>query len=213
MIGREAGSERTQRGLERLIYFSDAVVAIAITLIVLPLVDSAREVASSSTAEFLSDNVFALTAAGVSFIVISTLWRDHHRLFERATGYTARLLRVNMLWLCAIVALPVATVLVVYAQHGDRLAVGLYVGVMLSAMVVIRIEELMLYRAGLLADREPVTAVDLATRWISVAATGIALLVAVTVPRIGLWALLILIVAGLLESAVRRWRKARDVQL
>jgi uncharacterized membrane protein len=79
-------SVRTERGLERLIFFSDAVVAIAITLIVLPLVDSAREVAHMSTSKFLSENAYALTAAGISFVVISSFWREHHRLFERATG-------------------------------------------------------------------------------------------------------------------------------
>ncbi|MFE3056137.1 hypothetical protein [Nocardia sp. NPDC059239] len=39
---------------------SDAVVAIAITLIALPLVDSARGVADSSTSKFLADNSYAL---------------------------------------------------------------------------------------------------------------------------------------------------------
>ncbi|MCU1641438.1 MAG: hypothetical protein JWN03_1713 [Nocardia sp.] len=208
MTAPEAGPVRTQRGLERLIYFSDAVVAIAITLIALPLVDSARDVASSSTAKFLSDNSYALTAAGVSFVVISVLWRDHHRLFERATGYTPHLLRINMVWLLCIVGLPVATVLDVYSQRSDRLAVGLYVGVLMVAMAVIRIEELILYRAGMLADLEQITAVDLAVRWITVAATGIALVVAVCVPRIGLWSLLILVVSGQLEALVQRREKA-----
>lgn len=209
MIAPEAGPVRTQRGLERLIYFSDAVVAIAITLIALPLVDSARDVANSSTAEFLSDNVYALTAAAVSFVVISALWRDHHRLFERATGYTPLLLRINMLWLASIVALPVVTVLDVFAQRTDRLAVGLYVGVIMFEMAVNRMEELVLYRAGLLSDPEPVTVVDLAVRWISVAATGVALLVAVMVPRIGLWSLLILVAAAPLQTLVKKWWKSR----
>ncbi|MET9490952.1 TMEM175 family protein [Nocardia sp. NPDC006630] len=209
MTAPEAGPVRTQRGLERLIYFSDAVVAIAITLIALPLVDSARDVASSSTAKFLSDNSYALTAAGVSFVVISVLWRDHHRLFERATGYTPRLLRVNMVWLLCIVALPVATVLDVYSQRHDRLAVGLYVGVLVVAQATIRIEEFILYRAGMLADIDQITAEDLAVRWINVAATAIALVVAVALPQIGLWSLLILVVSGQLEAFAHRRKKAR----
>ncbi|MEV6097318.1 TMEM175 family protein [Nocardia sp. NPDC051981] len=92
---------------------------------------TARGVADSSTSKFLADNSYALTAAGISFVVISAYWRDHHRLFERATGYTALLIRVNMLWLIAIAAIPVATVLDVYAHHDDRLAIGLYVGIVI----------------------------------------------------------------------------------
>ncbi|MGW4125088.1 TMEM175 family protein [Nocardia sp. NPDC004711] len=199
-----SGPDHSERGLERLVFFSDAVVAIAITLIALPLVDSARGVADSSTSKFLADNSYALTAAGISFVVISAFWRDHHRLFERATGYTALLIRVNMLWLIAIVAIPVATVLDVYAHHDDRLAIGIYVGVIIFAMAVARIEEWLLFRARLLIDTDELTAVDLASRWLPVAAAGAALVVAVAVPHVGLWSLLLLVATAPLPGVVRR---------
>lgn len=38
---------RTERGLDRLVNFSDATVAIAITLLILPLVDLAGELSGS----------------------------------------------------------------------------------------------------------------------------------------------------------------------
>ncbi|MEC3916804.1 TMEM175 family protein [Nocardia sp. CDC160] len=198
------GPAHTERGLERLVFFSDAVVAIAITLIALPLVDTARGVAESSTSKFLADNSYALTAAGISFLVISAFWREHHRLFERATGYTSLLIRVNMLWLLTMVALPVATVLDVYSHHDDRLAIGIYVGVIVFAMAIARLEELLLYRGGLLTDAEELTPTYLASRWLTVAAALLALVVAVAVPSIGLWSLLILVVAAPLPGAVRR---------
>ncbi|MEC3952049.1 TMEM175 family protein [Nocardia sp. CDC153] len=199
-----AGPAHTERGLERLVFFSDAVVAIAITLIALPLVDTARGVAESNTSKFLADNSYALTAAGISFVVISAFWREHHRLFERATGYTALLIRVNMLWLLAMVALPVATVLDVYSHHDDRLAIGIYVGVIIFAMAVARVEELLLYRGGLLTDAEELTPAYLASRWLTVAAALLALVVAVAVPSIGLWSLLILVAAAPLPGVLRR---------
>ncbi|WP_433663977.1 TMEM175 family protein [Nocardia sp. CA-128927] len=197
------GPIRTERGLERLIFFSDAVVAIAITLIVLPLVDSAREVAATSTAKFLSENSYALTAALVSFVVISSFWREHHRLFERATGYTPLLVRINMLWLLCIVALPLATVLEVYSHRGDRLAIGIYLGAMIGAMSLSRLAELVLYRAKLLADAAQVTGTDIAVRWISVVTVCFALVIAISVPRVGLWSLLLWIIAGPVERLVR----------
>ncbi len=200
---------RTERGLERIVFFSDAVVAIAITLIALPLVDSAREVEHSSTSKFLSDNIFTLIAAAVTFAVIGVFWREHHQLFERVTGYTPRLIRANLFWLFGIVALPLATVLDEFT-HRDRLAIGIYLGVITYTMVMQRVEELLLHRANLLSDPHRATPVELALRWSMVIAAVIALAIAVTWPGIGLWSLLLLAVTGPLETFIRaRVRSAR----
>ncbi|UGT63110.1 TMEM175 family protein [Nocardia asteroides] len=199
-----AGQRRTERGLERLIFFSDAVVAIAITLIVLPLVDSARDVGEGSTAEFLSDNSYALWAAGISFVVISSFWRDHHSLYERATGYTPILVRVNLMWLAGIVFLPVVTVLDVYSHTRDRTTLGLYVGTIVVVMALLRCQELILHRAGLLADDGGPTAP--AAQWAAVGAGLAALALVLAFPVVGLWSLLLL----LLAIPVRRWSHRHD---
>ncbi|MBY8859487.1 DUF1211 domain-containing protein [Nocardia sp. CA2R105] len=194
---------KTDRGLDRVIFFSDAVVAIAITLIVLPLVDTAREVEHSTTSKFFSDNAYTLIAAAVTFAVIGVFWREHHRLFERATGYTHLLVRVNMFWLFGIVALPLATVLDEFT-HRDRLAVGIYLGVIIYTMTVQRIEELVLYQAGLLSDPQPPTPTELVLRWSMVVAACIALIIALAWPGVGLWSLLLVAVAGHpLESFIK----------
>lgn len=199
-----ASAPRTERGLERLIFFSDAVVAIAITLIALPLVDSAREVARESVSKFLSDNTYALVAAAISFAVISAFWREHHRLFERATGYTPLLLRVNGFWLVGIVALPIATVLDVYS-HRDPLAAGIYLIAMIFTMTVDRLEELILYRARLLSDIDHLTRRDLVLRWSEVVASAVALVVSLTLPGVGLWSL-VLVFAVAQAEAIRKRR-------
>jgi uncharacterized membrane protein len=196
---------QTDRGLDRIVNFSDAVVAIAITLIVLPLVEDARDLGpGTTTADYLSDHQPALLAAGLGFVVTAVFWRDHHRLWERATGYTPRLVNLNFLWLASIVALPVATVLEVSADSHDRLAKALYVGSMALALSCTRVQELELHRAGLLIDAELLTPRILACRWIVVGLTLLALIIAVAVPYIGLWALFLLFAQGPIEHLIKR---------
>src|SRR3712207_2209345 len=72
---------RTDRGLDRLVTFLDAVVAIAITLLVLPLVDvipdEGRDV---DLGALLADEAGRFGAFALSFAVIAQLWLVHHRI-------------------------------------------------------------------------------------------------------------------------------------
>ena len=103
---------RTDRGLDRLVNFSDATVAIAITLLLLPLVDVADEIQHESLGDLLADHVGTVVAFFVSFIVISRLWLSHHRLFEATRSYSTLVLRVNFVWLASIAFLPFASNLI-----------------------------------------------------------------------------------------------------
>ncbi|MDO9397687.1 MAG: TMEM175 family protein [Herbiconiux sp.] len=204
----EADAEDARRGVDRLIFFSDAVIAIAITLIVLPLVDAAREPAAGAdaptTARFLAENAPGFVAAGISFLVIGSFWREHHRIFGHATGFTRRLVAVNLLWLAGIVALPLVTVLKVDAAGDDRLANALYIGAVGLTMALLRVEELVLVRSGLVrAGYRPSGAV-LAARWIPVGLTAVALVLASVWPQLALYPLLLLVLAGSLQALVRR---------
>ena len=71
-----AGGDRA--ALERLTAFSDAVVAIAITLIVLPLVDRAMD--AQRAADFFVENAIGLISALLSFVIVGLFWRAHHHL-------------------------------------------------------------------------------------------------------------------------------------
>ncbi len=41
----------------------------------------------------------------LSFVVIANFWLGHHRVFEHVRAYTPNMMRLNLLWLLAIVIL------------------------------------------------------------------------------------------------------------
>jgi uncharacterized membrane protein len=71
--------DRSPSSLERMVFFSDAVFAIAITLLVLPLADS------RFTDEDLARQILELAPKTfsfvLSFLVIGLLWIGHNRAF------------------------------------------------------------------------------------------------------------------------------------
>ncbi|MCU1527487.1 MAG: hypothetical protein JWP75_1250 [Frondihabitans sp.] len=194
--------------VDRLVTFSDAVVAIAITLVALPLVDVARE--TSSPEEFFRTSGYALTAAAISFFVIGTFWRDHHYLFLRATDYPPVLLRVLLVWLAAIVFLPVATVIEVRAPGENKLAYVLYIGTIFVAMVSYRLEELLLFRAGHLevTHNGEWTRREQLIEWIPATLVVIAAIVSVTLPSLGLWSLVLIALGTPLKRMLHSWASA-----
>lgn len=100
----QAGSRAT----ERLTYFSDAVVAIAITLLAIELPVPEGDTVS----EFWSSarhNDGHYVAFLISFCVIAAAWNNHHDLFRYTERVDARLRTINMVWLLTIVLNPFAT--------------------------------------------------------------------------------------------------------
>ena len=104
------------RGVERLGLFSDAVMAIAITLLAIelpvPSGDSAAVLWASVRHE---DGHYA--AFLISFAVIAASWSDHYDLFRCITRVDARLRWLNSGWLLMIVLNPFATRLLTTRGH------------------------------------------------------------------------------------------------
>lgn len=120
---------RTQQGLDRLTFFTDAVAAIAMTLLIVPLVELATD--SSDTTPnvtvFLRENKYELLAFIISFVVIAALWIAHHRIFEQVGDYSS-ILRVLTLALAFTIAfLPLPTALA-SEYEADRITIALYIG-------------------------------------------------------------------------------------
>jgi uncharacterized membrane protein len=76
-------SER-EAGVDRIIAFSDGVVAIAITLLILPLTDI-EPAEGDSLANVAADNAGALLGFAVSFAVIANYWTIHKDIFRSTT--------------------------------------------------------------------------------------------------------------------------------
>ncbi len=109
---------------ERVLFFSDAIVAIAITLLALDLkLDVSQEHHLTFKDLLLPwQNYLAFI---LSFINIAGLWRTHHDFFIFIKKLDERMLFYNICWLFFIVTLPFATS-VLSAHFGDAPAVFLY---------------------------------------------------------------------------------------
>lgn len=112
--GNEQGIE--SRSADRLILFSDAVVAIAITLLALELpVPEGHNVSDFWASVRANDDQYL--AFAISFLVIAMAWGEHHRVFQNAERVDSRLRKINMVWLMMIVLNPFATKLL--TERGD----------------------------------------------------------------------------------------------
>ncbi|HWO59137.1 MAG TPA: TMEM175 family protein, partial [Umezawaea sp.] len=91
----------TPRDPDRLVLFTDAVVAIAITLLVLPLVDVVTEsVAEHHTSvQVIAEHRPEIFSFLLSFVVIAQYWVTHHRMFEGVKAYSRPLTVMNLAWL------------------------------------------------------------------------------------------------------------------
>ena len=103
---------RTQFQVDRLAFFSDAVFAIAITLLALNI-HAPPFVGGPPAERDLVRAIYWMTPriAGfvLSFLVIGTYWRAHHRLFRWVRGYTPRLVTINSFLLLAVSFIPAPT--------------------------------------------------------------------------------------------------------
>jgi TMEM175 potassium channel family protein len=94
--------------VERLTFFADAVIAIAITLLALelplPAASSNRELL-----HFFREHRDEYLAFAISFWVIGAYWSAHHRTFRWVTALGGRLTRLTLIWLMLQVLMPYAT--------------------------------------------------------------------------------------------------------
>lgn len=109
------GNEKAQHNrdafqLERLILFTDAVFAIAITLLVIEL--KVPELEHRTEHEALNGFLRLmpkLIGFFISFFIIAIYWVAHHRIFRFVRHLDTRLIWLNMVFLLCIVLMPFTT--------------------------------------------------------------------------------------------------------
>lgn len=123
-IGNEQFNDKA--GLERLIFFSDAVFAIAITLLALEIQLPAE--ATGLTNRQLFESLMSLwpkyLSFFISFLVIGNFWIAHHRRYRFITRYDTRLLLLNLFVLMSIAFIPFPTA--VLSENGNLTATVFY---------------------------------------------------------------------------------------
>jgi len=118
---------------DRLLFFSDAVFAIAITFLALdlrlPAGETGQHVADAALWRALGELWPKYLSFLVSFMVIGLYWQGHHRMFRLINRFDDRLVWINLLFLLCIVVIPFPTT--VLGEHANApAAVILYAGVL-----------------------------------------------------------------------------------
>jgi uncharacterized membrane protein len=97
-----------QLGLERIVFFSDAVMAIAITLLAINI--RVPEIEPALAAGQLAGRLQAIGPSFItlfiSFIVVAIYWISHHRYFGYIKRYDTPLILLNFLFLFFIICMP-----------------------------------------------------------------------------------------------------------
>jgi uncharacterized membrane protein len=96
------------RAVDRLAIFSDAVVAIAITVLAIDLpVPDGNTVSAFWSSVQHNDGHYA--AFLITFVVIATTWGTHHQIFRYLKRADRGLRVINTVWLLTIILNPFAT--------------------------------------------------------------------------------------------------------
>ncbi|MFL1381162.1 TMEM175 family protein [Nocardiopsis protaetiae] len=200
---------------ERAKAFVDAVVAIALTLLILPLMESAAELGAGDTGvgEWFAEHTDQIVTFLISFVMIGFFWTGHHRVFAQVVAVSNGLLWLNLAWLLTVVWMPVATALTGHSGTDDRPFALVYIASMAATSALWLLIRVHLARHP---DLHAITAERL-RQGVAVALAdlllfGVAAGLAGFVPGVGYFALLVMWLSDparrLVSPWLRRWTPA-----
>jgi uncharacterized membrane protein len=106
-----------ERNVGRIVAFTDGVMAVAITLLVLNI-----EVPDLRPGESLGDSLVdllpSLGAYVLAFALVGRFWVIHHNLFEKLRAFDPTLMTLNLVFLALIVLVPFSANL--YDTYSDE---------------------------------------------------------------------------------------------
>lgn len=191
------------RDLERLLTFVDAIAAVAITLLILPLVDLAGDIRSEddSVAELIRSHAGPFWAFALSFAVIARLWLAQHRLMRFVVAANHAVVWCLVLWTFAIVFLPFPTAML--SNGGEQsLTKILYIGSLAVSSMCLAVLAAAIRRDS--SVREPGETPSVRPAAITAVLLLLALAVTLAVPATGYYPLLLLLAS---DGVERLWRK------
>jgi uncharacterized membrane protein len=148
-------------GTNRLESFSDGVIAVAITLLVLAIVPPTLKNSSEHSLIYeLGKDWPHFAAYVISFLAIGIIWINHHAMIQRLERADHSILILNLILLMTIAILPFATDLMATylpADHGQKLAAGVYAGsfLLMSVAFAALNRHILLSRAHMLSAEIP----------------------------------------------------------
>ena len=186
--------------------FADAIVAIAITLLVLPLVDIPDEVTTTSLTEVWADHSADFLMFALSFVIIARVWISHHNFGERLAHGDRFILITTLMWLLTVVFLPFPTELLGELGTSPPIA-GVYIATLWANITLLAIEGRYLsrrpamWREGWTQRQMQVWVLGW---WVNPVLTAAALIVCLFVPGVGIWSLLLLFLDAPVSHLVLR---------
>jgi hypothetical protein len=115
---------------DRILFFSDAVFAIAITLLIVDL--RVPDVAQLQSGRQLRHAIPQIGGFAYSFAAIGLFWLAHHGLFRHIKGLDRPLVLLNLLFLGTIAFVPYPTALL--SAAGDQVPATVFYAASLAAV-------------------------------------------------------------------------------
>lgn len=95
-----------KRSFERLISFTDAVTAVAVTLLILSVIDIRPKPGEQTVWQVIGDNSGQLVTFLFTFIVVAVMWQGNLRVLHRLVTFDATIFWLDVFWMIGIVLLP-----------------------------------------------------------------------------------------------------------
>lgn len=197
--------DQSETSSDRFVFFTDAVAAIAMTLLALDLPiphGSTNAALWNDLRGHWSSDYFPFL---LSFVVIAAFWRSHHAMFRHVDRLGPGVMPLNFGFLLLIVLLPFVTH-VLGEDSGFQIGVVLYAAVVAATSVVLGQLAALLLRLRLIDPLTPAT--DLRSlRW-AMHSNAIVFALSIPIgfanPTLALWSWLFLSIASrIIQHAFR----------